>query len=149
MNAKPGFGARIKLLRQRFRQWRRTRPFWAGVFTLLAGFNFAAPLAVPLHIGTAVVSTKLIVGPSALLIGGVMILCGLSLWVRKEFRFAAGVITMILALVGLVTANLGSLVVGTLLGLIGGGLAIAWSDRSPRPTPVRPAGRHASAAGEG
>lgn len=148
MNEKPGFGERIRRLRQRFRQWRRTRPFWAGLFTLLAGFNFAAPLSVPLHIGTAVIATKLIVGPNAVLIGLVMILCGLSLWVRKEFRFAAGAITMILALVGVVTANLGSLVVGTLLGLIGGGLAIAWSDRSPRPTRPRPAGRHASQAGE-
>lgn len=135
MSTSQGFAERVRLIRRKFRQWRRTRPFWAGVFTLLSGFNFAAPVAVPIHIGTVTLATKLIVGPNALIIGAVMIVCGISLWIRREFRFVAGVITMILALVGLVAANLGSLLVGTILGLIGGGLAIAWHNRAPKPEP--------------
>lgn len=128
-----GFGERVRAGWRRFRRWRRSRPFWAGVFTLLAGLNFLAPPDVPLRIGTMVIETKLIMDTNGLLIGAAIVVCGVLLWIRPMFRFLAGVVTLILSLVGVVTANLGALLVGTILGLLGGALAVAWTDRPPTP----------------
>lgn len=128
MTTSPGFADRVKLIWQTFRLWRHQRPFWAGMFSLLSGLIILAPPYASLKIGEMVVSISTIGGVSALLIGAIMIICGISLWTSPQFRFAAGVVSMILALVALVTVNLGSFLIGTILGLIGGGLAIAWSN---------------------
>lgn len=133
MSTSPGFAERVKLIWQTFRLWRKARPFWAGVFTLLSGLIIVAPPYASLQIGDMVVAMSTIGGVSALLIGTIMIICGVSMWIRKQFRFSAGVVTVLLALVALVTANLGSFLIGTILGLVGGGLAIAWTDRTPEP----------------
>lgn len=136
MTNSPGFAERVKLIWQTFRLWRQQRPYWAGVFTLLSGLIILAPPYASLKVGEMVVSISTIGGVSALLIGAIMIICGISMWVSPHFRFAAGVVSMILALVALVTVNLGSFLVGTILGLIGGGLAIAWSSGgTPESTP--------------
>lgn len=132
-----GFGERVRAGWRAFRRWRRTRPFWAGLFTLLAGFNFLSPPSVPLRLGTMLIQTKLIMDSNALLIGGALVVCGVLLWIRPVFRFVAGVAALILSLVGLVTANLGALLVGTILGLIGGALAVAWTYRPPDVKPAK------------
>lgn len=128
-----GFGERMRAGWRWFRAWRRSRPFWAGVFTLLAGLNFLAPPDVPLRIGSVTVETRLIMDANGLLIGAALVVCAVLLWIRPVFRFVAGVVTLILSLVGVVTANLGALLVGTILGLVGGALAVAWTARPPTP----------------
>lgn len=133
MSTSPGFVERVKLIWQTFRLWRKARPFWAGMLTVLSGLIIVAPPYASLQIGDMVVAISTIGGVSALLIGTIMIICGVSMWIRHQFRFVAGVVTMLLALVALVTANLGSFLIGTILGLVGGGLAIAWTDRSATP----------------
>lgn len=113
-----------------FRVFRRVRPFWAGVFTLLSGLLLLFPPYASLKFGDVVVSLNTLTGITALIIGIVLVACAISLWFRPQFRMVAGIVTVVLALIAIVTANLGTFLLGTLFGVIGGALAIAWS-----PTP--------------
>ncbi|ASU80869.1 hypothetical protein CDG81_05905 [Actinopolyspora erythraea] len=112
-----------------FRSWRRTRPFWGGLFTLLAALLLLYPPYASLKLGDVEVSLRTTAGISALVIGVVMIACALSFWVRPEWRLSAGIVALLLSLVALVVVNLGSFLVGTTLGVVGSSLAIAWSPR--------------------
>ncbi len=117
-----------------FRRWRRTRPFWAGVFTLLAALVLLYPPYASLRFGDVVISLHTVGGISALVIGVVLIACAVSFWLRPEFRLAAGIVTLLLSVVAIVTANFGSFLIGTTLGLVGAALGIAWA---PGPGPER------------
>lgn len=119
-----------------FRRWRRGRPFWAGMFTLLAALVLLYPPYASLRFGDVVVSLRTVGGLSALVIGVVLIACAASLWIRPEFRLVAGGVTLLLSVVSVVTANLGSLLLGTTLGVVGAALAVAWSPRHERAEPV-------------
>ena len=109
------------------KQWRRRRPFWAGVFALASGLLVLFPPYASLRFGDAMISLNTMGGVSSLVIGIVLISCGVSLWIRPEFRVPAGVVALLLSLVAIVTSNLGSFLVGTLLGIIGAALALAWT----------------------
>ncbi|WP_438388136.1 DUF6114 domain-containing protein [Actinopolyspora saharensis] len=128
---RPGGSSRQRLARGRvvFREWRRTRPFWAGVFTLIAALLLLYPPYASLKFGDIEVSLRTTAGITALVIGMVLIACGLSFWLRPELRMPAGIVTLVLSVVAVVTVNLGSLLLGTTTGLIGAALAIAWSPR--------------------
>lgn len=109
-----------------WRRWRRSRPFWGGLFTVLAGLEICAlplaPLKVMLHQGVA--------GIPSVLMGLIMILMGLSAWFAPHYRSLAGIVTTLIACAALVLSNLGGFLIGTVLGILGGGLIFAW-----RPTP--------------
>ncbi|WP_204845417.1 DUF6114 domain-containing protein [Saccharothrix algeriensis] len=115
-----------------FGHWRRGRPFTAGVLLLLSAALIALPPYATFRVGDVLISITTVGGVSALLIGVLLAVCGLSLWLRPRFRFAAGVAAALLSLIALVATNLGGFVVGTLAGLTGAALALAWTDR-PRP----------------
>lgn len=114
---------------QRFRRWRRTRPFWAGIFLIASGLVILAPPFAALHLGDLVISLSTLGGASALIIGVMLIVLGISLWIRPQFRLPAGIAAGLLALVSLPAANLGGLIIGMLLGVLGAALAISWSDQ--------------------
>ncbi|WP_347567573.1 DUF6114 domain-containing protein [Actinopolyspora sp. BKK1] len=143
----PGGSNRQRLARGRvvFREWRRTRPFWAGVFTLIAALLLLYPPYASLKFGDIEVSLRTTAGITALVIGMVLIACGLSFWLRPELRMPAGIVTLVLSVVAVVTVNLGSLLLGTTTGLIGAALAIAWSPR--RGSDERDSGDAADSAG--
>jgi hypothetical protein len=115
-----------------FRTWRRTRPFWAGVWTMLGGAIIAY---VP---GTAIQfvfsTTSIAIGVT---VGVVIGVCGLCLWAQPQLRFLLGVVILVLSLVSFVTSDFGGFFVGMLLSIIGGALATAWV-----PAPVVKRGRH-------
>ncbi|MCG8915204.1 DUF6114 domain-containing protein [Actinokineospora sp. PR83] len=115
--------------RSRFARRRRERPFRAGVFLLVSAVAIAVPPYATFRLGDAVISIRTLGGVSALLIGALMAICGLSLWVRPQYRIAAGTTAALLSLIALVTSNLGGFLVGTLSGLVGSALALAWTDR--------------------
>ncbi|MEV0411721.1 DUF6114 domain-containing protein [Streptomyces sp. NPDC050448] len=124
--------------RRRWRQWRRGRPFWGGLFALLAGAEICAlplaPLKVMLQQGVA--------GIPSVLMGIVMIVLGLTAWFSPAQRSLAGVLTTLIATAALVLSNLGGFLIGTLLGILGGGLMFAWQPHAaprPSPTPSAPA----------
>ncbi|MGZ9934744.1 DUF6114 domain-containing protein [Streptomyces sp. NC-S4] len=117
----------LNLLR-RWRHWRRSRPFWGGLFAVLAGAWICvlplAPLKIMLQQGVA--------GIPSVLMGIVMIVLGLAAWFSPSQRSLAGVLTTLIATAALVLSNLGGFLVGTLLGILGGGLMFAWQPDAAR-----------------
>jgi hypothetical protein len=117
------------LIWRRWRGWRRGRPFWGGVLTVLAGAEIGviplAPMKVMLHQGTA--------GIPSVVLALVLVVLGLSAWFSPQYRGLAGVLTVLLSAAALVLSNLGGFMIGTLLGVVGGALIFAW-----RPVPATP-----------
>jgi uncharacterized membrane protein len=113
-------------LRLRFRDWRGTRPFWAGLFTILGGVPIAYFPYATLKLGTMSLTMATTAGAGSLIIGVLLITLGLTMWFQQATRVFAGVAAIILALVSLVVSNIGGFLIGFLLAMLGGALAVAW-----------------------
>lgn len=131
----PGARERISHWRQSFRLWRWQRPFWAGLLTLLGGVPIiyiphANPSLDQLYFRLATTS-----GSGSLIIGVLLFVLGLTMWFQPHSRVFAGVAAILLGLVSIVVANVGGLVVGFLLALVGGGMGVSWVPAKDRPSP--------------
>jgi hypothetical protein len=119
-----------------FREWRRSRPFWAGVWTLLAGLEIVsiplAPLALMIHEGIA--------GVSGMLMGIFLVILALTLWIAPHYRVFAGIATLVFAIASLVLSNFGGFLFGFLLAALGGAMAVSWAPDGPEPEQVRQPG---------
>ncbi|GGT36254.1 DUF6114 domain-containing protein [Streptomyces chromofuscus] len=120
-------------LRLRFRDWRGTRPFWAGLFTLLGGVPIAYFPYATLKLGTMSIAMATTAGAGSLIIGVLLITLGLTMWFQQATRFFAGVAAILLALVSLVVSNIGGFLVGFLLAMVGGALALSWAPGTAEP----------------
>lgn len=117
-----GHRHRLRAARLAFRGWRRHRPFWAGLWAVLGGAIIAY---VP---GTAfklvlVANASIVVG---ILVGALVGFFGLMLWFAPQLRVLLGVLVLLLSLVSFFTSDFGGLLLGMLMGLVGGSLALAW-----------------------
>ncbi|BFO15386.1 hypothetical protein SHKM778_17740 [Streptomyces sp. KM77-8] len=123
-------------LRLRFRDWRGTRPFWAGLFTLLGGIPIAYFPYATLNLGHMSLAMATTAGAGSLIIGVLLVTLGLTMWFQSATRVFAGVAAILLALVSLVISNIGGFLIGFLPALIGGALSSPGrraSRRSRRP----------------
>src|SRR5215469_638316 len=119
----------------RFRAWRRSRPFWAGIFLLLAG---AELLLIPLPMDSIGLIVHIgIGGISGILIGAVLMVAGLLLWFHPVQRMFYSIVAVLLAIAALVASNLGGFLIGTILGVVGGSLGFAWTPLPPGAVPRR------------
>ncbi|MFF8029956.1 MULTISPECIES: DUF6114 domain-containing protein [unclassified Streptomyces] len=118
-------------LRLRFRDWRGTRPFWAGLFTLLGGIPIAYLPYATLKLGHMSLAMATTAGAGSLIIGVLLVTLGLTMWFQSATRVFAGVAAILLALVSLVVSNIGGFLVGFLLALVGGALALSWVPGRP------------------
>ena len=113
--------------RTAFRDWRRSRPFWSGVWTGLAGLEILslplAPLTLMIHEGVA--------GVSGMLMGVFLVVLALTLWLAPQYRVFAGIATLVFAVASLVLSNFGGFLVGFLLGALGGAMAVSWTPDGP------------------
>lgn len=117
----------LRAFRRRFRDWRGSRPFWAGLFVLLGGFPIMYLPYANLQIGHLTVAMSTTGGAGSLIIGVLLVVLGISLWFQRHVRTFAGTAAILLALVSIPVSNLGGFGFGFLLSLIGGALAISWS----------------------
>ncbi|MEV7672717.1 DUF6114 domain-containing protein [Streptomyces sp. NPDC000963] len=115
----------------RFKVWRQTRPFWAGLFTFLGGVPIAYLPYGDMRLGNITLAMKTTAGSSALIIGVLLITLGLMMWFQPAVRVFTGVATIVLGLVSIPVSNFGGFGVGFLLALIGGGMSIAWAPAPP------------------
>ncbi|MFC9797441.1 DUF6114 domain-containing protein [Streptomyces sp. NPDC127584] len=120
---------RTRGTRAAFRRWRRTRPFWATVWTALGGFVIfflpMAPLGKILQVG---------VGGIAGMAGGVVLMAmALLMLFMPGQRHTAGVIAVIAGVASFPLSNLGGLFVGMVLSVLGGSMAFAWLPEKPAP----------------
>jgi hypothetical protein len=107
-----------------FRRWRRARPFWGGLLLILSGIEIF--LSGNLSLG----DLKVHFGPTGFLSYVVplfLILCGSGAMATPNLRLFYGIIGSLTAVYSLIGVNLGGFLIGLLLGIIGGALAIAWS----------------------
>lgn len=130
----------ISVIKRNFRAWRGGRPFWAGLFVLLGGIPIAYFPYAHLQIGHLTLAMATTAGAGSLIIGVLLVVLGISLWFQKHVRVFAGVAAILLALVSIPVSNLGGFLVGFLLALVGGAMAVAWAPGAP------PAPEHAHAS---
>ncbi|AXG80347.1 DUF6114 domain-containing protein [Streptomyces paludis] len=124
--------------RLRFRAWRGTRPFWAGLFTLLGGLPIAYFPYAQLQLGNLTLAMSTTAGAGSLIIGVLLVTLGLTMWFQSVVRVFAGVAAILLALVSIPVSNIGGFLLGFLLALVGGALSISWMPG----TPVEPDSEH-------
>jgi len=125
--------------RARWRAWRRSRPFWGGLLLIAAGVELVLlPLSgVLVHGGLKLVIYIGIGGVFGVLIGALLIAAGTALLVHPVHRSFYGIAGIVLGIASFPASNLGGFFLGTLLSLIGGGLAVAWTPRPGWEAPTR------------
>jgi Family of unknown function (DUF6114) len=131
-----GFGAAVGSRRAAFRRWRRTRPFWGGFLLLLAGIEL---LLIPLSGILIHGAVKLVVyigigGVFGVLLGVLLIACGLLLWLNPPHRTFYAIAGVLLAVLSFIASNFGGFFIGMLLGIIGGSMGFAWTPFADQPT---------------
>ncbi|CAL9429511.1 MULTISPECIES: DUF6114 domain-containing protein [unclassified Streptomyces] len=134
--------------RLQFRAWRGSRPFWAGLFVLFAGFPIMYFPYANLQIGHLTLAMSTTAGAGSLIIGALLVVLGVSLWVQQHIRVFAGVAAILLGLVSLPVSNFGGFLIGFLFALIGGAMAVSWAPGVPPEPQAAGAGEDGGAAPE-
>jgi hypothetical protein len=127
----PAASGQFTRRRLQFRAWRGTRPFWAGLFVLLGGLPIMYFPYAHLQIGHLTLAMATTAGAGSLIIGVLLVVLGISLWFQKHIRIFAGVAAILLGLVSLPVSNFGGFIIGFLLALIGGAMAVSWAPGAP------------------
>lgn len=119
----------------RFRRWRRARPFWGGLISLIAGLEIAFIPLTAFRI--MLVSHNVAI---AAVTGAVIAILGVLLWVTPSQNKLYGLIIVLLGVVSFVTSNIGGFLLGGLLAIVGGALGFAWVVVGTEPVPAQAAG---------
>jgi len=127
----PAAAGQFTRRRLQFRAWRGGRPFWAGLFIALGGLPIAYFPYANLQIGHLTLAMATTAGSGSLIIGVLLVVLGVSLWFQKHVRVFAGVAAILLALVSIPVSNLGGFLIGFLLALVGGAMAVSWVPGEP------------------
>ena len=107
---------------RRFREFRWSRPFWAALLTVVAAVELAI---LPVGPTDALIKagSNAFLGLICAAVLGVMALVMLFL---PSQRILAGLITVVASLSSFPLSNLGGFVIGMLLGVLGGSMAVGW-----------------------
>lgn len=104
-----------------FKKWRKQRPLWGAVMTLLSGLMISwVPLN--LYLSTFLPGSIAIIG---LLFGGVITIIGIVALFFPNASKILGIFTIFLSILSVIGA-LGGFLFGTIFGIIGGALLMAW-----------------------
>jgi hypothetical protein len=106
-----------------FRLWRRTRPFWGGLLTALAGLEIFGTTQMSLG------GLAFQLGPTGFLswlIPAILVTCGMLMWFKPQHRILYAVVAAVTALFSLIGVNLGGFFIGLLLGAFGSALSFGW-----------------------
>ncbi|MEV0618246.1 DUF6114 domain-containing protein [Nonomuraea sp. NPDC050404] len=107
--------------------WRRSRPFWGGLFMVAAGLEL---LCIPLALDALPVAVVFGAVGVSYMIALIMVLAGVLVWLQPGQGVFLGSIAVLLSMASFVYSNLGGFLVGMILGLLGGMLAVAWTPDS-------------------
>lgn len=113
----------LQRTRTAFRGWRKSRPFWGGLWCILGGAAMA-------YGPTTAIKVILISGTvvwAGILVGVLVAMMGLFLWFTPHLRQVVGVLAVVLSVVSLLTSDYGGFVIGLILGTVGGALGFAWA----------------------
>jgi Family of unknown function (DUF6114) len=126
-----------------WRAWRRTRPFWGGLLLAAAGVEL---IGIPLSGVLSHGAVRLVIyigigGVFGVLIGVLLIACGVAVCLNPAHRVFYGIAGVLLGILSFPASNLGGFFVGMLLAIVGGSMAFAWTlaDQPPFPAGGQPA----------
>jgi hypothetical protein len=127
------------LRRASWRAWRRARPFWGGLLLAVAGLEL---IGIPLSGVLSHGAVKLVIyigigGVFGVLIGVLLIACGLAVWLNPGHRVFYGIAGVLLGILSFPASNLGGFFIGMLLAIAGGSMAFAWT-LTDEPLPAAP-----------
>lgn len=105
-----------------FSRWRHARPFWGGLWTILGGSLIAYVPATAFKFVFATTTVGL-----GITVGVIVAVCGLLVWLQPQLRVLLGIVIILMSLLSFITSDFGGLLLGMLLGIVGGSLAIAWA----------------------
>ena len=108
---------------------------------LLSGIIMIVPAYLSFEVSNIVIQVSTISGVSTLLIGALLITSALMTWFKPDTRLLTGVASLILGIVALPMSNIGGFVLGTLCAVIGGALALSWTDEERAPKGVKKKGK--------
>lgn len=108
----------------KFTRWRNRRPFWGATLTLLAA---ALISYIPLHLyAIAFIPGSLVF--IGFLFSGLLLFAGIFSYIYPQFSTILGVITIFISVLSIMGA-LGGFVIGSIIGIIGGALCVAWEKK--------------------
>jgi len=127
------------LRRASWRAWRRGRPFWGGLLLAAAGLEL---IGIPLSGVLSHGAVKLVIyigigGVFGVLIGVLLIACGVAVWLNPAHRVFYGIAGVLLGILSFPASNLGGFFIGMLLAIVGGSMAFAWT-LADQPLPAAP-----------
>lgn len=107
--------------RKKFKNWRAKRPFWGALLCIISGLII---LYVPaqLYEVAAAPGSMIVVG---LLLGGLTLLMGVLSFTMPKLSTLLGILAILSSSLSIMGA-LGGFLIGTILGIIGGSICIAW-----------------------
>lgn len=111
-----------------FRAFRRTRPFWGGLWTMVAGAWIVRMMSSDLMLAFSGGWSY----SAGYILGGALVSFGLVAWFAPHYRSLVGIFAFVVALAAFPAANLGGYLVGSVLGIIGGSMIWAWGDKPPK-----------------
>lgn len=115
---------------QRFRAWRRGRPFWGGLVAIVAGIEIYATSQ------TSIGDMEIKIGPggmAAYVIPLMLVVAGLLAWFTPAQRHFYGIVVPAVSIYALLEINFGGWFIGTILGMVGGALIFAWAENKTEP----------------
>nr|WP_040204656.1 DUF6114 domain-containing protein [Neobacillus jeddahensis] len=106
---------------KKFKNWRARRPFWGATLSILSGIII---LIVPaqLYEIAAAPGSMIVVG---LLLGGLTFLMGVLAYFIPRLSTLLGIVGIFTSVLSIMGA-LGGFLIGTILGIVGGAMMIAW-----------------------
>jgi Family of unknown function (DUF6114) len=120
--------------RSAFQRWRRTRPFWGGLWCIVGGLVIASGPSTAVRV-ILIAGTAVWLG---ILVGVLVGLMGFFIWFQPQLRQLCGVLAALLSVLSLLTSDYGGFVLGMSFGIVGGGLAFAWTPGQPEPGETGP-----------
>lgn len=122
------------------RAWRRSRPFWGGLLLVLAGVELLflplfdvimrGALGMVMHMGVG--------GYAGILLGCMLVGCGLGAWLQPVHRTFYAVLGAVAAVASLPASNMGGFFLAMLLGVVGASLVFGWVPSATDPGPDTP-----------
>lgn len=118
----------------RVSEWRADRPFWGGTILTVAGLVIAVvPLTLAVQFGMGTTRYVLVGLSSAVFVS----LSGIVSLLRPDRADSLGAVGILFAVASIFGA-LGGFGLGTLLGMVGGSLCIAWAPADAAATDPSP-----------
>jgi hypothetical protein len=117
-----------------FRRWRRSRPFWGGLWSVLGGLVILAGPATAFKV--ILVAGQIVwVG---ILVGLLISAFGLLVWFAPSQRQIAGILIVFLAAASFISSDLGGFFIGMILAITGGAMVFAWVPEKVRKNRKQP-----------